>query len=193
MHWSDRFVIIHAGAMGRVNGLDRVVRCAEQLKESPDILFLFLGDGSERPVLEKMVTERNLSNVQFISTATKSELLGILPAADIGLVSVSAFDHMMDNCANKFFDYLACGLPVLLNYGGWKKEVLDKYSAGLGCDRFEEDQFIDNIRRLRSDRQLRKEMGINARVLAEQKFSRDLLALQVLDFLACCEKISKKD
>jgi glycosyltransferase involved in cell wall biosynthesis len=103
-----------------------------------------------------------------------------------------AVDGMMDNSANKFFDYLACGLPVLLNYGGWQKESLDKHFAGLGCSRFEEDQFINNILRLRSDDKMREQMGRNARLAAEKEFNRDLLAQQVLDFLIRCANGSLK-
>jgi glycosyltransferase involved in cell wall biosynthesis len=119
-----------------------------------------------------------------MNSVTKSELAKILPAADVGLMSVDNIPHMQTNCANKFFDCLSCGLPVLLNYGGWQKEVLDKYSAGLGCDNFNDDEFLKNTLTLLRNPNLRETMAQNARRIAEEKFDRDKLAAQALDVIS---------
>jgi glycosyltransferase involved in cell wall biosynthesis len=37
---------------------------------------------------------------------------------------------MVNNSANKFFDGLAAGKPIMINYGGWQKELLDDSGAG---------------------------------------------------------------
>ena len=35
------------------------------------------------------------------------------------------------NSANKFFDYLAAGKPVVINYGGWQQALLEETGAGI--------------------------------------------------------------
>ena len=181
--WDGKFVIVHTGAMGKINGLDRIINTAEHLRNQQELLFVLLGEGSKKAMLTKLVEDRRLNNVEFINRMPKSELAKILPAADVGLVSVTTVEHMLDNSANKFFDYLACGLPVLLNYGGWQKAVLDKHNVGLGCRNFNDAEFVDNILTLLRDTRLCEVMGQNARVLAENEFNRNILAQKVLHHL----------
>jgi glycosyltransferase involved in cell wall biosynthesis len=181
--WQDKLIIVHAGIMGKTNGLYRIVEVASRIQDYRNICFVLIGEGKEKPTLEKMINESKLNNVILMNPLPKRELARVLPAVDIGLVSIDKMPHMEYNSANKFFDYLACGLPVLLNYGGWQKETLDEYNAGLGCNIFDDDEFIKNIMTLFNDPQLRKTMGQNARKLAEEKFSRDILSKRVLDFI----------
>ena len=37
---------------------------------------------------------------------------------------------MRNNSANKFFDGLAAGKPLMINYGGWQSKIIENYSAG---------------------------------------------------------------
>jgi len=39
MGWGDKLVLLHTGAMGKVNGLDFVIKAAERLKEHSDIML----------------------------------------------------------------------------------------------------------------------------------------------------------
>jgi hypothetical protein len=42
---------------------------------------------------------------------------------------------MEKNSANKFFDTLAAGKPVVINYGGWQKDFLAKTRVGIQLPR----------------------------------------------------------
>ena len=39
-------------------------------------------------------------------------------------------EELWSNSANKFFDTLAAGKPILINYGGWQKEIIHKENIG---------------------------------------------------------------
>jgi glycosyltransferase involved in cell wall biosynthesis len=184
--WDGRFVIIHTGAMGRINALDRVLDLAGRLRHKPRVLFVLLGSGSEKPRLQKLAAEQELANVSFVDALPKQQLAPLLAAADAGFVSIAKITQLEYNSANKFFDYLACGLPVLLNYGGWQKQVLEQHQAGFGCDSFDDAQCLRNILRLLEDESLCVSMGRNARVLSERMFDRTLLAGQTLAFIDTC-------
>ncbi len=191
--WLDRFVIVHSGAMGRVNGLYRIIEQAKRLKADfgERIIFVFIGEGREKSHLLELVRLNNIKNVEFIEPMAKHHLAEVLSAVDVGLVSVDRIKELEYNSANKFFDYLAAGLPVLLNYDGWQKEILEKYGAGLGVDDFDEEMFRANIIKLYENSELCKTMSLNARKLAEMQFNRDMIAKRILDFLLpdfkmCC-------
>ncbi len=185
LSWSDKFVIVHSGAMGKVNGLYRIIPHARWLQDEfgDKIIFVLVGEGKEKHRLTGLVEQYDLHNIVFMAPLPKRQLAELLPAADAGLVSVDRIKELEYNSANKLFDYLAPGLPVLLNYGGWQKELLEESNAGLGIENFDEDEFKRNIIKLYENYNLRETMGKNARQLAQSKFSRDLIAERIRKFI----------
>jgi glycosyltransferase involved in cell wall biosynthesis len=49
MGWGDKLVLLHTGAMGKVNGLNFIIDAAKRLKEHSDIMFVLIGDGITLP------------------------------------------------------------------------------------------------------------------------------------------------
>ncbi len=181
--WTDRFICLHAGVPGKAQGLSLVLRAAERLRDDPRLLFLLVGDGNERPVLEREACARSLENVVFWGFQPKTRMPEIMAAADLSLGVYAHFPILETSCANKFFDALAARRPVLLNYSGWQRDALEEYDAGLGCTLGNDEEFIDKLRRLAADPQRCREMGMRARRLAEERFDRDRLAAQFIETL----------
>jgi len=182
--WGNKFVLLHTGAMGKVNGLDVVIKAAERLKEHSDIMFVLIGDGHQKLFLEGRVKELGLTNVEILPSVPKQELPEFYAAADIGLVIIGNYPIIEHNSANKFFDGLSAGKPVLLNYSGWHRELLENNEAGLGCTLCNLDEFVEKVLYLNSHAQQVEKMGQNARQLAVKKFDRDGLAKQALELIS---------
>jgi len=182
--WQDKFVLLHAGAMGKVNGLDFVIDAAERLKEHDDIVFVLLGDGNQKPLLESRAKQLALTNVEILPSVSKQQLPEFLAAADVVLVIIAKYPIIEHNCANKFFDGLSAGKPVILNYSGWQRKILEDNEAGFGCELCNLDQFVEKVLYLKSHTQQREKMGANARQLAVKKFNRDDLAKQALELIS---------
>jgi len=178
--WEDRLVLLHAGAMGKVNSLDFVIDAADRLKETPQILFVLLGEGSQKPALQSRVKKLNLTNVEILPCVSKKQLPEVFAAADVGLVIIGNYPIVEHNSANKFFDSLSTGKPVLLNYSGWQRELLEKNEIGFGCDLYNLDEFVEKVLYLNSNRDKLTIMGQNARRLAVEQFDRDKSAGQAL-------------
>jgi glycosyltransferase involved in cell wall biosynthesis len=179
--WEDKLVLLHAGAMGKVNGLNFVIDAAESLKEHSDIMFVLIGDGNQKSFLESKVQKLGLPNVEIIPSVPKQELPQFYAAADAGLVIIGNYPIIEHNCANKFFDSLSAGKPVLLNYSGWQREILEENEAGFGCDLCNLDDFVEKVLHINKNRQQIEQMGQNARRVAVEKFNRDQLAKQALE------------
>ncbi len=186
--WDDKLVLLHTGAMGKVNGLDFIIDAAERLKEHSDIMFVLMGDGNQKPFLEGRVKELGLTNMEISSSVPKQELPEFYAAADIGLVIIGNFAIIEHNSANKFFDSLSAGKPVLLNYSGWQRKILEDNEAGLGCHLCNLDEFVEKVLYLNSHRKQIKQMGQNARQAAIKEFNRDNLAQQALAAISSIAK-----
>ncbi|MFC1738286.1 glycosyltransferase family 4 protein [Planctomycetota bacterium] len=181
--WNDKFILLHFGAMGKANGLDFVVNLAEKLADNKNIHFVLVGGGGEKQKLKDTITRTGLDNIEIFDSVPKAQLPYLVAAADVSMVIFANHPILEHNSANKFFDSLSAGKPVLLNYSGWQRKVLEDNNAGLGCDICNVDQFVANVTKLYNDRELVKGMARNARKLAEHKFSRDMLAKRVMKVL----------
>lgn len=86
---------------------------------------------------------------------------------------------MEKNSANKFFDALAGGRPVTINYGGWQKEILEQSGAGISIPgKDPKAGAIQLASFLNSPERLQKARAA-ARRLADTEFDRDLLYKQL--------------
>ncbi len=143
--WEGKVVFIHAGAMGKVNGLDFLINAAERVKGYPSIHIVILGRGRERDHLQEMTRSKGLQNVEFLDFVPKAELPLYLLACDVSTVIIGDYPILEHNSANKFFDSLAAGKPVLINYSGWQRDELESYNAGFGCKLCDVDEFVEKV------------------------------------------------
>ena len=183
----ESFVAAFTGAHGLCNGLDAVLDTASVLKEwgRHDIHLLFIGDGRCKPSLEQRAANESLDNCYFMPPIPKSELAQILSksvhAGLMVLEDVPAFYR--GTSPNKFFDYLACGLPVINNYPGWLSEIISEENVGIAVPPRSPEEFAKALVVIADDPALRASLGSNARALAENSFSRRLLAQRWCDFV----------
>ncbi len=174
------FVAAFTGAHGLANGLDAVLDAAAELQRlgRDDIQLLFIGDGRCKPALEHRVANESLSNCHFLPPIPKLQLAQILSrSVHVGLMvldDVPAFYR--GTSPNKFFDYLACGLPVVNNYPGWLADLIVEYQLGIPVPSRDPVAFASALIRLADQPSLVKSMGSQARNLAETQFSRRQLA-----------------
>ncbi|MBN2513661.1 MAG: glycosyltransferase family 4 protein [Sedimentisphaerales bacterium] len=180
MGWQDKFVVLHFGAMGKVNSLDFLIDAAQKMQTYPDVLFVLMGQGKEKQNLTEKVAALNLKNLEIHGPTPKSELPRIVAACDVSTVIIGNHPIIEHNSANKFFDSLAAGKPVLLNYSGWQRLTIEAHQAGFGCRLCDLDDYIKNLLTLYTSNNRLRDMGSNARRLAEEEFSRDKIALDVL-------------
>jgi glycosyltransferase involved in cell wall biosynthesis len=179
-------VAVFTGAHGVANGLDAVLNMAAVLRQRGrnDIKMVFVGDGKMKPSLQERAKREGLDNCIFLGHMPKKELNEVMQRADIGmmiLANVPAFYY--GTSPNKFFDYIASGLPVVNNYPGWLADMINENQCGIAVEPDNPVLFADAMERLSDNPGLRKTFGKNGRALAEREFARDKLGTQFVSFL----------
>jgi len=177
---------VFTGAHGLANGLSAVLDAGKVLKERgrTDIHLIFVGDGKLKPALVERKKAEQLDNCLFFDLLPKDQLREVMAQTDVGLMilaNISAFYY--GTSPNKFFDYIASGLPVLNNYPGWLADLINENNCGLAIPPDRADLFADALEKFADNPELRLEMGRNSRVLAEKSFNRKELADRLVDFL----------
>lgn len=180
------FKAIFTGAHGIANGLDSVLEAAKELKkrDREDIKLLFIGDGKLKPALKKRAMSEHLDNCLFLDPIPKNKIPDLLQHIDAGmmiLANVPGFYY--GTSPNKFFDYIAAGLPVINNYPGWLAEMIIENRCGIAVPPENPAAFADALEYMTDNRKETAEMGGNARSLAERNFDRSQLAERFADWL----------
>jgi colanic acid biosynthesis glycosyl transferase WcaI len=108
----QKFVVAYSGNLGRVHALEPVLAAAELLRDHPDLVFLFIGDGPCRPALEATARSRCLDNVRFLPPQPRARLADSLAVADLHLVTLRSG---CERCVfpSKLYGILAAARPVL--------------------------------------------------------------------------------
>lgn len=180
------FTAIFAGTHGIANGLDALILVAKELKKrgNNDIKLLLVGDGKMKASLMQQAKNEKLDNCIFFPMVPKHELVQLYQQADVGLMilkNVPAFYY--GTSPNKFFDYLAAGLPVICNYPGWLAELITQHNCGSVVQPNDPASFADILIKLAKDRSQLAIMGKNAYQLGMQSFHRQQLAKQFSEVL----------
>jgi glycosyltransferase involved in cell wall biosynthesis len=179
-------VAVFTGAHGLANGLRAVLDAAAVLQKRGrgKIKFVFIGDGKQKPMLEKRARDEALDNCVFLKPIRKRDLTMLLAASDIGLMILSNVPAFyFGTSPNKFFDYLAAGLPVLCNYPGWLADMIAEHQCGLAVPPDDPEAFADAMERLADSAKSQMAMGKNARALGESRFSRERISADFIQTL----------
>lgn len=183
---NGQFTAIYFGAMGFANGLDYAIEAARILTErgKDHIALVLLGGGGKKAELEKLAREYQLKNVVFSDpVAGKAEVARIVSGCQACMTLFRASKWRKPSpggentwSPNKLFDALAAGKPVLINVPGWLGETIENNHCGRCLDPQSPKELADALEELAANPELCRQMGENARTLAERQFARNKLA-----------------
>lgn len=189
----DKFLCIHPGTMGFVNGLDYILEVAkETYKIDKNIEFVLIGEGKEKESLIQRKEKEHIENIKILDSLPKEKVVNLIKSSDIGIMCVRNYKILEDNSANKFFDFLAAGIPVMINYKGWQKEVLELYNCGYSCEYSNPKEMSDKIIELKQKQQKLEKMKYNSRKLAEEQYSTQICLSKLDKVFSCTIELQKE-
>lgn len=127
-----RFNVVMAGTMGSVQGLDVVLDAARMLADSePQVQFVLVGGGVERPNLEARASSLGLKNVLFLPRRPVGEIGALLHRADALLVHLKDDPLFAITIPSRIQAYLVVGHPILCGVRGNASELVQQAGAGV--------------------------------------------------------------
>ena len=69
--------------------------------------------------------------MHFLPSVNKNQLSAVHSIFDMATSTVLPIEALYANSANKVFDAFAAGTPLLINHGGWIKELIERTESGL--------------------------------------------------------------
>jgi glycosyltransferase involved in cell wall biosynthesis len=156
---------IKAVTVGRLIPLKQVDRLIEALREIPELGLVVVGDGPERPRLERIAQELGVSGrVYFAGQRSKKETLSLMAACDFFVLNST---H--EGLPHAVLEAMALGLPVIATAVGGTPEVVQDGETGVLFQK-EEPSLIKTLKLLVNDRELRKRIGQAGYLLVSRHF-----------------------
>ena len=165
----DRFVVLHAGNIGLSQNLEIVLHAAEQLRDRPDVVFVFVGDGAKKKDLQDMAARRDLRNVMFLPFQPRELMDQSYATADASLVSLKRGLAGVI-VPSKVYNVLASGRPCIaaVEQDCEVADIIHRHDCGLVVAPGDASALRARILDLTADRERGVAMGIRARCAALQ-------------------------
>lgn len=143
---------------GRLTAQKALRDALQAIARVPAVELLVLGDGPERPALEREAETLGVSDrVHFLGAGTRDEVLRLFRAADAVLVT-SAWE----NLPHTVLEALAVGTPVIATAVGGIPEVVVDGENGLLVAPHDADAIAAAVERLIRDDELRRSLAAAA-------------------------------
>src|SRR6201996_3555450 len=139
------------------------------------VRFAFVGDGADKPRLERRLAELGLDHVTLLPSVPSAEVPALLAAADVCLGPLRQVPLFATFIPSKLFELLAAGKAVIGSMTGEAAHILAG-AGGVVVPPEDRDALAAAIQALAADPELRRAMGRAGRAHVERSYDRAALA-----------------
>lgn len=166
---AGRLKLAYCGSLSKSYNIKLVIDALSMIKEPP--LFVVMGDGNDREAFQAYAKEKNVESI-FTGFIPYPQMCAMLCSCDITVNPIVGTS--VASIINKHGDYAASGLPVINTQDSEEYcKLVEDYQMGLNSVNKDAADLADKIQMLMDNKDLRLEMGKNARRCAEEKFDRN--------------------
>jgi glycosyltransferase involved in cell wall biosynthesis len=167
----DQFTIVYSGSLDGWYLTEQMADFfASVVRRNPAAHLLWLTTGSHDRV-RQLMSARNIAaeNYSVLSVAA-ADVPSYLAAADAGVSFIKRCVSKVASSPTKNAEYLACGLPIVINEGiGDSDALVDEWQAGVLLEEFNETEYEAAAREIEA-LVVAPEARVKARRVAEQLF-----------------------
>jgi colanic acid biosynthesis glycosyl transferase WcaI len=167
------FVVSYIGTMGVAHGLETIIAAAAELQgANPEIIFLMIGEGSDKARIAALARERGLTNLRFVDQQPREKIPACICASDACLVLLKKTDLFKTVIPTKMLEFMSCARPVILGVDGQARAILEEARGGLVIEPEDSGALVKAIRYLAANPEVARTLGQNGRDYILRKFSR---------------------
>ena len=163
-------IAIYAGNHGYAAGAEQILQAAKLLESHPELHFLFVGDGPDKPRLQSVAAELQLQNTTFLDSVPLESMSSYLSIADIALITLRKAGVTRGARPAKTFVMMAAAKPIILAAEGEAEELIASSGAGVIVPPNEPEQFASAILAMYEDAKGAREMGLRGLAYVREKF-----------------------
>ena len=158
---AGKYVAIFGGVIGPAQGVWNIGMLARHFKNNDEIVFLIVGRGYKKALLQQWAKDDQLDNIRFMEYMPKEDYEKILQIADVGIISIDE-KFTVPTCPSKVIGYMSMAKPVIamFNKGSdYGEFYIGRSGCGLWSVGLDDEKMYSNFEWLYSHPKERMEMG----------------------------------
>mgnify|MGYP001486633360 CR=1 FL=1 len=187
--WEDKFVVMYSGNHSLVHPLDTILDAAKMLKDDPRFVFVFIGGGRGKQIVDARLRAQSsaASNIISLPYQPLDQIRFSLSAADLHVVSLgNEMSGIVHPC--KIYGALSIGRPVLTlgPEESYLSDVTGENEVGWSIRHGDVDSAVAALKKaVDQTHKEREDMGHLAQQIATKKFSREKILNKFLHSIHC--------
>ncbi|BCW55718.1 hypothetical protein StoSoilB19_30920 [Arthrobacter sp. StoSoilB19] len=179
----DQIVVLHAGNMGKKQGLENVVDAARVAEsDGSNVRFVLMGDGNQRERLQALAC--GVSTITFEDSLPNEEFQSALAAADVLLVN--ELPGLKDMAVpSKLTSYFNAGVPVVAatDRGSVTAYEIESSGAGIRVDPGVPRAIVTAVENLAKDPSIRARLAENGLRYRRDRLDEKVAVAHYDDFI----------
>jgi glycosyltransferase involved in cell wall biosynthesis len=182
--YSDSFVLLYLGNTSRRRGLETVLKSIpEIIKSISNFKLVIVGSSSYDNELINIAKFFNISKyVDFEGWKNENLFPSYIKAAQIGISPLHSNLHHDTTYANKLFQYMSLGCPVICSDVKAQKALLESYDVGLLFESENSLDLIEKLLKLYLDEDLRMKLSENCIHAIENHLNNDVISKSLVKY-----------
>lgn len=168
---SGKFVVGYSGNLGRAHDIETLYSAMLALKDSQEIVFLFVGGGAGYDEIQARVKENGLANVLFKPYQPSESLAYSLSLPDVHIISlIPDLEGLI--VPSKFYGVISVARPIIFigNEQGELGSILKQNDCGIAVPLGDQLSLVEAIIRLKESNKECDVMSQNALRLYNDKY-----------------------
>ena len=167
----NKFIVLYSGNIGYTHNVECLVDIAKCLKDDPSILFLIIGEGKKKEMIQDMVSKAQLTSFRFLTWQNKDVLPYSLSAADVAVITLND-DTDQVSVPSKTYNLLAVGAPLMCisPQNSELARLVSKFQNGSCFGKEDTENMAAYISKLKAHPEIRNELSVNS-LQAAQSFT----------------------
>ncbi|MGC6480076.1 MAG: glycosyltransferase [Flavobacteriaceae bacterium] len=172
----DKTILIYVGGITKIRGILELIQSLEYLTDTE--LWL-LGPWESKSFNLTCEQLPGWKKTRYLGTVKPFEIFEYLQQADIGIITFWPVPNHLKTLANKPFEYMLAGLPVVMsNFPYWQSFFgkVAKYANPK-----DPKSIAEGIKSLKNNPELRQELGNNGRLLVQEKLNWNVESQKLIE------------
>ena len=180
----NKFIVLYGGNLGKPQDIEFIIEIAESVSQINNVVFLIVGNGTEKKRMINLCREKNLVNVIFMDPYPRDKYEDLVKVCDIGLI-VNSRRFTIPNIPSRTLSYWEAKLPILAAIDPYTdyKVILEKSESGFWSLTGDIKSFRKNFDILYKDQDLRQKMGRNGYDYLIENCSTSKACNTIIDWL----------
>lgn len=181
--YENYYTILYLGDTGTRRGLETVIHSLKYIIPIiPNVKLVFVGKNKTDKILKALVDANNWKPyVDFLGWKDFKLFPTFITACDIGICPIHKNIHHDTTYANKLFQYMAFGKPVIVSNCIAQQKLVEQYDCGLVFKDRNAKDFAERVITLYQNQEYYNRLALNSKNAIREHLNWSVLSLELIN------------